>query len=100
VGTQGGVGASFQVGATRLAATADKNQPRHPVNARWLIYHARTMRGCLVKAPTKIMRPLTTSIHNQIYKLLQRNSASWRSAPSCRLKYKFPPALCSSTAAA
>jgi hypothetical protein len=47
----------FQVGATHLAASADEGKPilfpRHvkshggafPVNARWLVYHARTMRG-------------------------------------------------------
>jgi hypothetical protein len=63
----------FQVGATRLAATADKNRPilfpryaeksssRHPVNARWLIYHARTMRG---EQLLQIVRMLDQQMNN------------------------------------
>src|SRR5262249_20884285 len=63
----------FQVGATRLAAAADKNRPllfpryaekgssRHPVNARWLIYHARTMRG---EQLLQIVRMLDAQMNN------------------------------------
>src|SRR5262245_45171343 len=63
----------FQVGATRLAAAADRNRPilflryaeksssRHPVNARWLIYHARMMRG---EKLLQIVRMLDKQMNN------------------------------------
>jgi hypothetical protein len=63
----------FQVGATRLAASADETKPilfpRHvksrgptfPVNARWLVYHASTMRG---EQLLQIVRMLDQQMNN------------------------------------
>jgi hypothetical protein len=61
----------FQVGATRLAGSEDKDRPilfpryaekgSHPVNARWLIYHARTMRG---EQLLQIVRMLDQQMNN------------------------------------
>jgi hypothetical protein len=63
----------FQVGATRLAASAGETKPilfpRHvkahgskfPVNARWLVYHARTMRG---EQLLQIVRMLDQQMNN------------------------------------
>jgi hypothetical protein len=63
----------FQVGATRLAASADEMKPtlfpRHvksrgltfPVNARWLVYHARTIRG---EQLLQIVRMLDQQMNN------------------------------------
>jgi hypothetical protein len=63
----------FQAGATRLAASADETRPilfpRHvkahgskfPVNARWLVYHTRTMRG---EQLLQIVRMLDQQMNN------------------------------------
>jgi hypothetical protein len=63
----------FQVGATGLSASADKKQPplfpryvqsrgyTHPVNVRWLVYHARTVRG---EQLLQIVRMLDQQMNN------------------------------------
>ena len=63
----------FQVGATRLAASEGESTPilfprhvesrgyRHPVRARWLIYHARSIRG---EQLLQIVRMLDQQMNN------------------------------------